>query len=373
MRGRGRIRVLVPILGLALGVSAGVALPRVAHELPGPLAVAARWPERLWTRFLPPLVSPRRRLAALTGREREAVSVLGRTLDGLVVWSSNRSGNHELYLLDLRGRVVRQLTHDPHVDFFPRFSPDGRRVLFLRSQREWVSFREEGAWDVMLVNVDGTGEELLVRGGYHPTWADQGAAVVFERGKQLWRLDLVTREQQLVLDGAQEFPGVDEIGDFELSHDGRQLAFSLRGRFGGTFGLRGGFSGAVVLDLASRRLSVLTHEQACQTTWAPDDRRVLWVETGGAGGTRVMAASPDGSDRHVFMDLPGAYSHEYFPKLSGNGRWLVWGAAAEGHEHDRADYEIFLWEVGTPWERAVRLTHHAGNDQWPDLWVRPHR
>jgi Tol biopolymer transport system component len=56
-----------------------------------------------------------------------------------------------LYLLDLHRLTVRQLTHNPHVDFFSRFSPDGRRVLFLRSQREWVSFREEGAWDVMLV------------------------------------------------------------------------------------------------------------------------------------------------------------------------------------------------------------------------------
>ena len=161
-------------------------------------------------------------------------------------------------------------------------------------------------------------------------------------------LDLATRAQQLLLDGARDFPGVEEIGDFELSHDGRQLAFGLRGRFDGAFGLRGAFSGAVTLDLKSRRLSVLTREQACQTTWAPDDRQVLWVETGGSGGTRVMAGSPDGSDRHVFMDLPGAYSHEYFPKLSSDGRWLVWGAAAEGHEHDRADYEIFVWQVGAP-------------------------
>ena len=51
----------------------------------------------------------------------------------------------------------------------------------------------------------------------------------------------------------------------------------------------------------------------------------------------------------------------------------IWGAAAEGHEHDRADYEIFVWRVGTPWEGATRLTYHTGNDQWPDLWVRPPR
>jgi Tol biopolymer transport system component len=373
MSERRRLRVLIPILGLALGIGAGVALPRVAHELPESVSVVARLPERLWTRFLPPFISRRKRLAALTRPEREAVSVLGRKIDGLIVWSSNRSGNHELYLIDLPDRTVRQLTRDPRVDFFSRFSPDGKRVLFLRSQREWVSFREDSAWDVMLINVDGTGEERLVQGGYHPTWADRGAAVLFERGKQLWKIDLTTRQQHLVLDGAREFPGVSEIGDFELSHDGRQLAFGLRGRFDGAFGLLGNFSGAVVLDLASRRLSVLTEEQACQTTWAPDDRYVLWMETGGNGGTRVMAGSPDGTDRHVFMDLPGAYSHEYFPKVSSDGRWLVWGAAAEGHEHDRADYEIFVWEIGTPWDRAVRLTYYPGNDQWPDLWVRPPR
>jgi Tol biopolymer transport system component len=373
MSERRRIRLLVPTLGLALGVGAGVVLPRVAHELPVSMSVAARLPERLWTRFLPPFVSRRSRLVGLTRPEREAVSVLGRKIDGLLVWSSNRSGNHELYLIDLSDRSTRQLTHDPHVDFLPRFSPDGRRVLFLRSQRDWVSFRESGAWDVMVVDVDGTGEQRVVQGGYHPTWADHGEAALFERGQQLWRVDLATHEQRLVLDGPKEFPGVSEIGDFELSHDGRTLAFGLRGRFGGAFGLRGNFSGAVTLDLETRRLSILTDEQACQTTWAPDDRHVLWMETGGNGGTRVMAGAPDGTDRHVFIDLPGPYSHEYFPRLSNDGRWLIWGAAAEGHEHDRADYEIFVWEVGTSWERAVRLTHHPGNDQWPDLWVRPSR
>jgi hypothetical protein len=95
------------------------------------------------------------------------------------------------------------------------------------------------------------------------------------------------------------------------------------------------------------------------------------METGGNGGTRVMSGEADGGGRRLFMDLPGPHSHEYFPKLSNDGRWLVWGAAAEGHEHDRADYEIFVWEFGAPSEQAVRLTHHPGNDQWPDLDVRP--
>ncbi len=187
----------------------------------------------------------------------------------------------------------------------------------------------------------------------------------------MFRYDLAIGQERPVFDGKTEFPGVSEIGDFELAPDGRRLAFSLRGTFSGAYGLQGTFSGAVVVDLETRTLAVLTREQACQTTWAPDGQSLVWMETGGNGGTRVMTGKPDGSGRRVLMDLPGPYSHEYFPKLSNDGRWLVWGAAAEGHEHDRADYEIFVWEVGTPWERAVRVTHHEANDQWPDLWVRP--
>jgi hypothetical protein len=110
--------------------------------------------------------------------------------------------------------------------------------------------------------------------------------------------------------------------------------------------------------------------QACQPTWAPGGESLVWVEIEGKGGTRLITGEATGRARRVFMDLPGAYSHEYFPKLSNDGRWLVWGAAAEGHEHDRADYEIFVWEVGTAWETAIRLTYHPGNDQWPDLHVK---
>src|SRR5262245_44806407 len=102
MTARRRIRLLVPIVGLVLGVGAGVVLPRVAHELPESAAVAARLPERLWTRFLPPLVSRKRRLAALTKPERETVYVLGRRLAGLLAWSSNRSASHEVSPVDLR-------------------------------------------------------------------------------------------------------------------------------------------------------------------------------------------------------------------------------------------------------------------------------
>lgn len=364
-------RMLVgPALVLA-SAAVVAALPRLAGDLPRPLADAARLPDRLWTRLFPPRVSTKIRLAGLTGPEREAVDRLATRLDGLLAWSSNRSGNHELYLLSTRERSVRQLTSNPAVDFFPRFSPDGKRIVFVRSQKTWVSFRDPTQWDVYVVGVDGKDERRIATGGYHPTWTADGRGIIFHRETRVFRYDLARGEEALVLDVGRQFPGVTEFGDVELSPDGHRWAFPLRGSFKEAWGVTGSFSGAVVFDPGAGTLAFLTREQACETTWAPDGRSLLWVETGGQGGTRLMTASADGAGRRVFMDLPGAYSHEYFPKLSNDGRWLVWGAAAEGHEHDRADYEIFVWETGTPVDSAVRLTHHAANDNWPDLWVRP--
>jgi hypothetical protein len=112
---------------------------------------------------------------------------------------------------------------------------------------------------------------------------------------------------------------------------------------------------------------VSASSSACHIFWIADGRRVVWIEGSGRGGTQVMHTPAPGADAEVLIDLPGDYSHEYFPRITRDGRWLVWGAAAEGHEHDRADYEIFAWRLGTPWDAAIRLTYSASNDQWPDL------
>jgi hypothetical protein len=74
-------------------------------------------------------------------------------------------------------------------------------------------------------------------------------------------------------------------------------------------------------------------------------------------------------DQLELMDLPGRRSHEYFPELSSDGKWLIWAATQRGHDHDTADYEIYLWQVGSPSDQAVRLTHNSGNDRWPDLFL----
>lgn len=314
----------------------------------------ANLPTRLTTRFFAPDTS---QAATVEEREQRALRRLARRMgEGRIVWSSNRSGNHEIYRVDVAGERVVQLTNDPHVDFSSRFSPDGQWIVWARSQREWVSFRETEAWDLWLMRQDGSDARRIVQGGYHPTWGPDGSSIVFQRGVQILELDLASGSERVLVDGATTFPDF-RIGDAALHPNGELLTFAV---------LR---HGAVAGPVAGEEWARLTPAQVCQTRWVPGTDDLLWVDPSGNGGTRIMRSSADGSRQEVFMDLPGNRSHEYFPNLSPDGGWLVWGASAEGHEHDRADYEIFVWRVGEPWDDAMRLTFYSGNDQWPDVWV----
>ena len=357
-----RRRLFVAGIAIAAIVGVALALPRLSPHLPHSLATVANLPERLIAQVLPPRVSQSVRLSGLTGAERDAVGALATRLSGLVVWSSNRTGNHELYLLDLRTRSVRRLTNTPQVEFFSRFSPDGRRILFARSQRDYVSPRDPTAWDVFVMNVDGTGEQRLARNGYSPQWTPAGDGIVFLRGDQVIRLDLEgggPGRESVLLDGPTTEGIQGGMETPELSPDAARLAVTVRSRQ---------YGGVAVVDLATRAVTRLSPGQACQLTWVPGSDALLWVDTQGNGGTQIVTGAP-GRPGRVFMDLPGAHSHEYFPRVSNNGQWLAWGAAASGHEHDRADYEIFIWPMGRPVSEVVRLTYHPGNDQWPDIHV----
>jgi hypothetical protein len=361
---------------------------RLTERLAAPLdAVGRRFPvlERLYTRWLPPTVSLPPVAAAVSGgrapgpsgapaptapalqdldalspAEREALTALASRVRGRLVWSSNRFGNHELVLVDLPELKIRRLTDDPHVDFFSRFSPDGTRISFVRSRREWVSFREESAWDLYVVNVDGTGERRLAEHAYFPMWTPDGSALTFQRDNTLWRLDLATGREQPFHDGSSE-PTDGTIGEASFQQDGL-LALNWRRR---------GRQRVGVLDGDRTTFIALSTPHACQIAWHPDGKGFLWVQGhSGNGGNRIMSMRLEDGAEEVLIDLPGQYSHEYFPRLSTDGEWLVWAAAAEGHEHDRADYELFGWKLGTAWESAIRLTYAGANDQGPDLYVR---
>jgi hypothetical protein len=296
------------------------------------------------------------------------MKAIGEKVKGLIVWSSSRNGNHDLFTMNTDGSDVKSITSGENVDWFPRFSADGTKILFSRSKKGWVSERDANdsdKWDIFTVAPDGSGSTKVVDSA---SWASfiGPEEIIFVRGKKVLKTKLGSEKEEELLDstGVSELDG-SLLQQPELSPDGKFIAITLRGSKRETG----------IWDLAKKTWTKTG--LGCQVDFTPEGDAIYWVNPTGNGGSEVFkmpiaAGKPtkEFSDEELLLiDQPGRRSHEYFPKLSADGKWMVWGITQRGHDHDIADYEIYLWEVGSPMDSSVRLTFHSGNDRWPDIFI----
>jgi len=48
-----------------------------------------------------------------------------------IVFTSNRDGNYEIYMMSADGSSVRRVTNHPEKDDYATWHPDGKRILFI--------------------------------------------------------------------------------------------------------------------------------------------------------------------------------------------------------------------------------------------------
>ncbi len=52
-------------------------------------------------------------------------------LQGKVVFSSGKTGEHDIWTLDLANSYLDQLTSGSHWNDCPKWSPDGKKIIFV--------------------------------------------------------------------------------------------------------------------------------------------------------------------------------------------------------------------------------------------------
>jgi Tol biopolymer transport system component len=104
-----------------------------------------------------------------------------------ILFSSNRNGNLDLWVMDVANGALRQITDDRAQDWDPAFTPDGQHIL-------WDSDRS-GHLEVWIANADGSGARQVTQDGVdaeNPNATPDGKWIVYWSGslhkRGVWKI-----------------------------------------------------------------------------------------------------------------------------------------------------------------------------------------
>ena len=193
--------------------------------------------------------------------------------DGEWLTAYSMGNQRHIFTIRTNGTDLRDLTDDTYRHFWPRWSPDGKRIAF--------SSRRTGNYELWVINRDGSGLQQLTSGhdspgAHYSPWSPDGnriaysihapgnECIIFEPGKP-WN-DQKLEYLAPLADSTIAFEG------WSWSPDGKSLA--------GIKHLPNGIhSGIGVYDLESQKYEWLT-DFGDWPLWLNDNARVLFVSAG---------------------------------------------------------------------------------------------
>lgn len=268
---------------------------------------------------------------------------------GTVIWSTKRHGTWDIYKMRADGTNRVRLTEDDASDYHPVWSNDGQWIYFCRID---ASENE----DIWRMRPDGSGFELIKRDAspFFDITQDDSKIVYVSSDQNRSSIVLYDLEQKT---SEPIFPVVAlEFADKVLAYptispDGNWLAFASN------------LTGPLSVHLCTLDGSIrYLYDYGCQPQYHPDGSAIVWISN---GVHELWIGGTDGEDKRIFEDSIPGRPHNYFPRWSNDGRYVVFAASPEFDWE--SDYEIFLKPFDSG--EAIRLTHDPAPDSWPDLFI----
>ncbi len=236
-----------------------------------------------------------------------------------VIFSSNRSGNLDLYKLSTTSGAIRRITEDAADDWDPAFTPDGRQII-------WSSSRG-GHFEIWICDADGTGARQLTDDGIdaeNPTATMDGEWIVYNstnsKSPGIWKIRLDGTDTTLLVPGTWSTP--------EVSPNGRYVAF------------RTGASSRIVRvarvadgTLVGIPINLPGHDRNGRPRWMPDGTSLAFTGTdkSGARGIFVQAFSEERDTSATRRPLAGFEANRDMETfgISPDGARLIYSTLEE--------------------------------------------
>src|SRR5215216_2238931 len=239
--------------------------------------------------------------------------------DGSPVWSpdgtkiafiSNRDYLFSLYVMNADGSNARLLANEPLEPAEPAWSPDGGKIAFTAGVRGTIGMSKSFA-DIYVLNVEGSGLTQLTRdSGVNgsPSWSPDGKQIVFASNRdadgesRIWIMN-VDGSNQRILPNSQNANGTGFYGGQPAwSPDGTKILFTAYQACGDRAAVS-----IYVTNLDGTNSRILTNDpNTCgwysSPKWSPDGTRILAgfslkTETTLEPAPQIVVMNADGSNQ----------------------------------------------------------------------------
>lgn len=194
------------------------------------------------------------------------------TANAKIVFTKAQNGTSKIFVMDDDGGNIKQLNDTPYTESRPIWSPNGRRIAFLRDTTpddDTINFY------IFIMNANGSNVQQLSDGTINPMdlrYSPDGKELLYHTGQSgLRRLDIDSRQSNLI-------HPVWHVWHFDWSPDGQQIVFinDDHGIFERTLWMVG-VNGDnprewLALDPDRGTMNILLPR------WSPDGEQILYTE-----------------------------------------------------------------------------------------------
>jgi Tol biopolymer transport system component len=271
---------------------------------------------------------------------------------GRLAFDATYARGRRIWIADSGGRNPRQVTSDSSeavVHSEPRWSPDGRRIVFRRV--------EKIKSDILTLDLDTPGMNRVTDDNVldmDPVWAADGSHIYFASsrggGLNLWRIR-VTAAGLAAGSPEQLTTGAGDDIQPTLSPKGDRLAFAVRGINSDLW--RMPLSPTTGQPSGPPAPVVMTTRVESRGSWAPDGKSIAF-NSDRLGEMNIWLRNLTDSTERQLTHGPGG---DYQPNWSPDGRTLAFFSARSGN----AD----IWAVTVTDGKLIQLTHDRETDTNP--------
>lgn len=210
-----------------------------------------------------------------------------------LTYSSYHTGNQNLYITDLRqSKTTRVLSHRKGLNLAPAWSPDGKYMV--------LTLSKYGSPDLFLMDNKGKIiEQLTSRAGINvsATWSPDSRYLVFVSDRsgspQIYRMDMQTRKViRLSFEGSENaepsWSPTENLIVFSSLRNGVYQLYTMN---------------PLKTDYPSPLTTDLSHHES--PSWSPDGNQVIFAKRDGKR-TQIYAIMKDGNYQRRLFSFPGS-------------------------------------------------------------------